>query len=120
MSSSGDKPGAFFEWLKQEGHTNPHFHHPAQTENSSYFSDLLINIMGKNTAIDNHIYKIHSLCVAQNVYLSRRAPAYLLRVWDPGWVAERGDWARGAAWGTEGALGEVAAGDALLEEGVHM
>lgn len=51
---------------------------------------------------------------------SKSELTHLLRVWDPDWEAERGDWAREAVWDMEGALAEVAAGGALLEEGVHM
>lgn len=67
MSSCDDKPEEFSEWVEQEGNTSPYFHHSIQPENSRYFSDWLINVMGKNTAVDQQIYKVCSL-VGLNIY----------------------------------------------------
>lgn len=120
MSRSDGKPGEFSEWLEEGGNTSLYFQRPLQLENSRY---LLINVMGKNNTYAGSPEYTQSLpfSAVQHFYLPRKkAPTHLLRVWDPDWEAERGDWALGAVWDMEGALAEVATGGALLEEGVHM
>lgn len=60
MSSTDDKPGEFSECLEQGDNTSPRFNDPIQLEKHRYFSDWFINITGEATAVDHHIYRVHS------------------------------------------------------------